>query len=76
MFILPPSEEDVLARLRARKRESEEQIQQRFGHAKREIEAARACGVYDTFIINDERQRAIDEAVARVNEARQARRCV
>ncbi|MBL8999811.1 MAG: guanylate kinase [Phycisphaerae bacterium] len=73
MFILPPSEEDVLARLRARKRESEEQIQKRFSHAKREIEAARVCGIYDVFIINDDRQRAIDEAVTKVTEARRAK---
>lgn len=70
IFVLPPSEDDVLSRLRARKRENEEQIQKRFGHAKREIESAKAAGIYDHFIVNDDRQRAIQEAVDVVNRRR------
>lgn len=60
LFVLPPSEEELLKRLRARKRESEEIIQRRFQEAKREIETAMACGVYDVLLVN----RVLDEAVA------------
>ena len=73
LFILPPSEEALLSRLRARKRESEELIQKRFGQARNEIDAARASGVYDAFLVNDDVQRAIGEAVAAVQKRRQGR---
>jgi guanylate kinase len=60
IFVLPPSEDVLLERLRARKREPEEVIQRRFAEAKREIATARTCGAYDAFIVND----ALDDAVA------------
>lgn len=63
LFILPPSEEVLLQRLRARKRDTEEAIARRFAEAKREIAEAKACGVYDAFVVNDELERAIEEAV-------------
>lgn len=60
IFVLPPSEEELLTRLRARGREDEAKIQRRFGEARREIEVARNCGVYDLFLVN----RTLDAAVA------------
>lgn len=66
LFILPPGEDVLLDRLRARKREAEEVIQRRFAAAREEIAEARRCGVYDHFIVNDDLQRAINEAVALV----------
>lgn len=74
MFILPPSEEVLLERLRSRKREDEDQIQKRFAEAKREIAEARASGVYDAYIVNEDLNRAIDEAVETVRRARRDRR--
>lgn len=62
MFILPPSEEALLERLRGRKREPEEIILRRFDIAKREIEEARTCGAYDAFVVNDDLDNAIAEA--------------
>jgi len=53
IFIEPPSEEVLLQRLRARAREDESVIQERFAKAKAEIAAAHASGVYDQFLIND-----------------------
>ena len=41
LFILPPSEEVLLERLRARKREGEDGIQKRFAEARREMQQAR-----------------------------------
>lgn len=70
IFILPPSEKVLLQRLRDRKRESEGAIQQRFAEAKREIAVARASGVYDRFIVNDDLHRAIEEAVGAVEARR------
>ena len=72
LFIEPPSEDELLARLRARKREDEATIQRRFAEAKREIERARSGGVYDTFLVNRDLNEAISEAVRLVGQARAA----
>ncbi len=66
VFVDPPSEEELLNRLRRRAREDESVIQRRFQKAQAEIERARACGAYDAFIVNDDLQRAVDEAVTLV----------
>jgi guanylate kinase len=63
LFIMPPSEEELLNRLHARKREDESQIQRRFANAKKEMEQAKASGVYNHFIVNSDVQAAIHEAV-------------
>ncbi len=73
IFVLPPGEEALLERLRARKREPEEAIRRRFAEARREIAEARGSGVYDRFIVNDDLARAIGEAVEAVR-AERARR--
>lgn len=74
VFILPPSEDELLRRLRSRKREDEALIQKRFAEARREIGEAERCGAYDAFIVNDELERAIAEAVSTVKAARAERR--
>ncbi|MCL4210198.1 MAG: guanylate kinase [Phycisphaeraceae bacterium] len=70
IFIEPPSEDDLLRRLRARGRDDEPAIQRRFAEARREIETARSSGAYDHFIVNDDLDRAIDEACAVIETAR------
>ncbi len=70
VFILPPSEETLLDRLRARKRESEEIIQRRYEAARAEIAEARTCGAYDAFIVNDQLDDAIAEAMQLVRSTR------
>ena len=70
IFIMPPSEEVLLGRLQNRKRESAEQIEKRFAEAKTEMEAARSGEVYDKFIINEDLEAAIQEAIGTVNAAR------
>jgi guanylate kinase len=76
VFVLPPSEDTLLDRLRARKREGEEEIQRRFAEAKREIEEARTCQppVYDLFIVNDKLEQAIQQAISGVRGEMQRRR--
>jgi len=64
VFIAPPSDEVLLRRLRARGRDDEAAIQRRFDEARREIAVAESSGAYDAFVVNDELDRAIDEACA------------
>lgn len=73
LFVLPPTEDELLKRLRERKRESEELIQKRFAAARREISAARECGVYDVFLVNANLDEAIQQAVERVHTRRKQR---
>lgn len=70
IFILPPSDEVLLRRLRERKREGEDAIRARFAEAQREIAVARSGGLYDVLIVNDDLQRAIREAVGAVERRR------
>ncbi len=74
IFILPPSEEELFRRLKARDRESEELIAKRFNEAKREIATAHECGVYDRFIVNEDLDDAIQEALDAVRVQRASRR--
>lgn len=73
LFVLPPSEEMLLERLRARGREGEDVIQRRFSEAKREISEAKNCAVYDQFIVNDDLDKAVEEAVGVVKARRELR---
>ena len=65
VFILPPSEEELMRRLRDRGRDDEAAIQRRFEAAKREISLARSTNAYDAFIVNDD----LDGAIERTCEA-------
>jgi len=76
IFVMPPSEDALLKRLRARKREGEEEIQRRFAEAKREIAQAKSSTVYNQFIVNDKLEQAIQEAISGVLGERQRRRLV
>jgi guanylate kinase len=70
IFILPPSEDVLLQRLRDRKRDTEEQIARRFAAAKNEISLAKSSGVYDEFLVNQH----LDETVTRATEIVHQRR--
>ncbi|MBL4700918.1 MAG: guanylate kinase [Phycisphaeraceae bacterium] len=72
VFILPPSEDVLLKRLRARGREDETIIQKRFEKAQLEMSIAKESGIYDQFVINDELQDAIDEIVTAVKNKQTA----
>lgn len=72
IFILPPDEDALLARLRARGREDEATIERRFAEARREMETARTCGAYDAFVVNDDLDRAVEEVAALVAIRRKA----
>ncbi len=70
VFILPPSLEELLRRLRGRASEPEEIVQRRFRVAEGEIEH---YGLFDYLVINDELARAFEE-LASVILAERARR--
>jgi guanylate kinase len=76
IFVLPPSEEALLERLRSRKREDGAAIQRRYDAAKQEIAMARSCGVYDLFLVNGTVEQAIGEAVGAVERERERRKAV
>lgn len=61
IFILPPSDESLLTRLRQRGREDESAIQRRFRESTVEMQRARENGVYNAFVINDDLSAAIEE---------------
>ena len=71
IFVLPPSDHDLLKRLRGRGRDTEEAIQRRFAAAKAEIATARNSNAYDAFIVNDDLERAIGEAAALARQRRE-----
>jgi guanylate kinase len=72
IFVLPPSDEDLLKRLRGRGRDSDEAIQRRFAVAKAEIETARRSSSYDAYIVNDDLNKTIQEASALIERRRRA----
>lgn len=62
IFVLPPDDAVLERRLRGRGRDDEQSIQRRLAEAKREIEVGVNSGVYDAQIVNDDLDRAIEEA--------------
>lgn len=70
IFILPPANEVLIKRLRGRGREGEEAIQRRFKEHEKEIARAKACGVYDEFVVNDEVEKTIDTVVRLIETRR------
>ncbi len=73
VFVLPPSDEELLRRLRHRAREAEEAIQSRFAEAKKEIETARRSKAYSVFIVNDSLEQAVEQAVEAVRAQMEGR---
>jgi len=73
VFILPPSMDELLRRLRGRASETEEVVQRRFEVARREIEH---YGFFDYLIVNDSLDDAFDElrGIILVERARRWRR--
>ena len=66
VFVLAPSEEELLHRLRLRGREDEAAIQRRFAASTKELARARIGKTYDDFVVNDDLARATDTICALV----------
>jgi guanylate kinase len=71
IFVLPPTDQELLARLRRRGRDNEQAIQRRFAQAKAEIQTARQSGAYE-FIVNDDLERTVEQACEMVERRRKA----
>lgn len=72
IFIFPPSDDELLRRLKERRREDEASIARRFAEAKREIKFAKSSTVYDAHVVNDDLERAIEETCCLINHRRTA----
>ena len=70
IFIFPPSDEELLRRLKKRRREDEASINRRFAEAKSEIKFAESSTVYDAHVVNDDLERAIEETCCLINHRR------
>jgi guanylate kinase len=66
LFVEPPDEETLRQRLTDRGRDTADAIERRLAEARRELDAARAPGLYDRFIVNDDLDRATDVALAEI----------
>jgi guanylate kinase len=73
IFILPPSMDELLTRLRGRASETEDVVKRRFDVARREIEH---YGLFDYLVVNDKLESAFDElwGVILAERARRTRR--
>ena len=72
VFVMPPGDEELEQRLRARGRDDEQSIQFRLAEARREIEVGLHSGAYDEQIVNDDLDRAVDEACRMAQQRRAA----
>ncbi len=70
IFILPPSEQELMRRLEDRGRDDEDSIQRRFHEAKSEIKLAQESGAYEYFIVNDNLELAIAEITSIISHIR------
>ena len=61
IFILPPDEPTLLQRLRDRGRDSAEDIHKRFTAAKREVHMAKGSRAFDTMVVNDDLNEAVED---------------
>lgn len=68
VFILPPSDEELLRRLRDRGRDDEDAIARRYAEAQREVAVARSSGAYDAFIVNAELGATVEQVVGLISE--------
>jgi len=67
IFILPPTFDDLKARLQKRSSDTPAQIRRRLRIARREL---RAIDMYSYAVINDDKKKATDELVAIITAAR------
>lgn len=70
IFILPPSEDELLRRLETRGREDNDSIQRRYGEAKQEIKLSQETGAYQYFVTNDNLELAVAETIAIIRQYR------
>ena len=70
IFILPPSEDELMRRLQSRGRDDQDAIERRFAEAQHEIRQATEVKLYDAFVINDDLERALEETCQLVSQTK------
>ena len=63
VFVQTNTVEDLRKRLVARGTETEDTLNRRVANAEKEMNMAKECGLFKKFLINDDRERFIQEAV-------------
>ncbi|NLE28297.1 MAG: guanylate kinase [Phycisphaerae bacterium] len=61
IFLHPPSEDELVRRIRSRARDDESVIQRRLDNARAETAQAQEADIYRYWVVNDELSRAVDE---------------
>lgn len=62
VFVQTPTVEDLRQRLIARGTETEETLAKRVSAAEKEMKMAHECGLFQKFLINDDKKRFLDDA--------------
>jgi guanylate kinase len=70
IFLLPPDEPTLLQRLTDRARDSKEEIHKRFSAAKREIHMAKGSRAFDSMVVNDNLNEAVDDIIKLIKHKR------
>ncbi len=70
IFLLPPDEPTLLKRLTDRDRDSTDEIHKRFMAAKREIHMAKGSRAFDTMVVNDKLDTAVEEIIKLIKHKR------
>lgn len=70
VFVLPPSDDVLLQRLRSRRRDTEEAIHRRYEQARREIMSAKQTGAYDLFVVNADLAASVETIIAAIENRR------
>ncbi len=68
IFVMPPNETSLRARLEGRKTEAKEVLNERLAQADGEIAIARDSGCYDHFVVNDVLEKTIEDVKRIVQE--------
>lgn len=63
IFILPPDEPTLLKRLTDRARDDADDINKRYRAAKREIHMAKGSSAFESMVVNDEIDRAVEDII-------------
>lgn len=71
VFIMPPSVEELYARLKGRNTDNNEQLEMRIKEARKEIEAS---DEYDYLVVNEDLDQAIEEICAIITEEKENRK--
>jgi guanylate kinase len=61
VFLHPPSEDELVRRIRSRARDDESTIQRRLANARAEIAQADEAGIYRYRVVNDQLSRTVEE---------------